>query len=802
MSDNNGNFSFMVPKLEGILTISAIGYKTKEIVLGHRTLFPIKMSLSPETYQLNEVTVKPKKERYKRKNPAVEFVENMIAHRDDHSPKNLDYFQQDRYEKLTVAINNFDRKSKDSHWGKGFKFLDQYVDTSLISGKPILNVSTRELIATDLYRKSPHSEKQYITARRRAGIDDMFSDNEIEVVVQETFKDVDIFQNDITLFRNKFISPLSKFGPTFYKYYLMDTVMVNGERCVDLTFVPFNAESFGFTGHLYVTLDSTYFVKWIQMNVPKDINLNFIQYLNVEQEFTRAADSTRILENESLIAELKVVNSVNGLYAKREVTYNNWQFKPTELAKLLDRPEQSIEESEATRRSDKYWDENRTGDITEKEKSVAHMMKDLRNNPVYYWCEKILSFFFTGYIPTAKEAPKFFIGPVNTTASYNTLEGLRLRVGAMTSAYLNPHLMGRFFVAYGTKDEKWKYMGELEYSFNRKKEHVNEFPIHSIRLHYENDIFQYGQTYLYTNKDNMFLTVKRKDDNKIGYIKKAELTYTHEYYNHFSFALTLRNRIDQSTYLIPFEQVRTDAAGVATTSFKKEIMQSEAELKLRYAPGEKFTQTKWNRYSVLPERPVFSLSHRIAIKSFMGSDYDYQRTEAGFQKRFWLSAFGYADCLLKAGKVWNKVPFPLLIIPNANLSYTLQDESYELMNAMEFFNDEYYSWDVTYYMNGLILNRLPLIKKLKWREVLSCRGMYGHLSHSNRPDNANTGELFKFPYENDEYHYLSGKPYVEVGAGIENIFKILRIDYVRRLTYRDYPGIDKWGIRFTLHVQF
>jgi hypothetical protein len=232
------------------------------------------------------------------------------------------------------------------------------------------------------------------------------------------------------------------------------------------------------------------------------------------------------------------------------------------------------------------------------------------------------------------------------------------------------------------------------------------------------------------------------------------------------------------------------------------LRQSEVELNLRYAPNEKFIQSKWNRRSVLPEHPVYTLTHRAGFKGIAGSEFNYQHTELGFKKRFWFSAFGYTNCTLKAGKVWNKVPFPLLIIPNANLSYTIQEGSYALMNAMEFFNDEYASWDLTYYMNGLIFNRIPLIRKLNWREVIGFRGMYGNLSDKNRPDNLNTGPLYKFPYKDEAYHYLGSTPYMELSLGIENIFRVLRVDYVRRLTYRDYPGIDKEGIRIQLSVQF
>ena len=801
-SDNYGNFSFYLPTLKDTLIVSSIGYKEMRIPLTKKTKLPIKVKMRAESYMLSEITIKPKKEKYSRKNnPAVTLVRTIIERRDDNAPENKPFYSRDRHEKLNVALNNFN-SSNDSHFGKKFEFLDNYIDTSHISGKPILHVSARELIATDYYQKSPKRQRQHVKARKREGIDEIISAESLEALYEETFKDVDIFSDNISLFGSKFVSPLSKLGPTFYRYYIMDTLDIDGENCIDLAFTPFNSESFGFTGHIYVTSDSTFFIKLVQMNVPHDINMNFVEYMNIKQSFTRLPDGTRILNEESLVTEFKVLDAVNGLYASRNVAYANYNFTQDSTAQeIIKFPGKVFEDDNSTRRDTAYWAQNRLAEISEKEQSVGKMMKELRANPYYYWFEKGVAFLFTGWIPIREHEPPIFYGPVNTSFSYNELEGLRLRTGAMTSAYLNPHLFGRFFVAYGMRDNRWKYMGEVEYSFKKKKEHPNEFPIHSLRLHYESDIYQYGQNYLYTNKDNIFLSLKRQDDNKIGYLKKAEFTYTREFYNHFSYAVTLRNRIDESTHLIPFERAHTEN-GKTTITNVKDVTQSELEIYLRYAPKEKFTQTKWNRHSVLPEHPVFTLKHRIGFKGIIGGDYNYHHTEGTFKKRFWFSAFGYTDCILKAGKIWNTVPFPLLISPNANLSYTIQDESYWLMNAMEFFNDEYASWDLTYFMNGLIFNRLPLIRKLNWREVVSCRGLFGNLSDKNRPDPTNTGDLFKFPYENDSYHYMNSTPYVEVAVGVENIFKVLRIDYVRRLTYRDLPGIDKEGIRIKLHVQF
>ena len=801
-SDNNGNFSFFVNALRDTLIVSSVGYAEERIPLNRRTRMPIRVKLKPTDYNLREVTIKPKKEKYRKKdNPAVILARNIIKRRNNNSPTNKPFYSRDRHEKLNLALNNFDSNNS-SHFGKKFAFLEQYIDTSLISGEPILYISAREVIATDYYRKEPERERKHIKARKRDGIDDMFSTGETEALYEETFKDVDIFRDNISLFGNKFVSPLSNLGTTFYRYYIMDTIVVDEERCIDLAFSPFNTESFGFTGHLFVTCDSTFFIKSVQMNIPHDINMNFIEYMNIKQDFERLPDGTRLLKNESLVCELKIINAVNGLYASRQVAYDNYSFESNGFAEaILDNPSPTVENDNSMHMSDEFWKKNRLNEVSEKEQSVKKMMTELRSNKLYYWMEKGVSFLFTGWVPIRENDPPVFYGPVNTTISHNELEGMRIRGGAMTSAYLNPYIFGNFFVAYGFKDKELKYKGEMEFSFKKKREHPNEFPIHSVRMSYEYDTYQYGQNYLFTNKDNMFLSIKRKSDNKIGYARNAEITYKREFYNHFSFDVTLRNRTDIATHLVPFIQTETIDGNTSTREVKN-LKRSEVELELRYAPNEKFTQTKWNRHSMLPEHPVYTLRHTIGFKNILGSSLNYHHTEASFRKRFWFSAFGYTDCIIKAGKVWNKVPFPLLIMPNANLSYTIQKESYALMNAMEFFNDEYVSWDLSYYMNGLIFNRLPLIRKLNWREVITCKGMYGRLSEKNRPDPLNTGMLYKFPYENDQYHFLGNEPYIELSAGIENIFRVLRIDYVRRMTYRDLPGIDKWGIRIQFHIQF
>ena len=794
-TDAKGHFFFKTHHSQAVLKVSSVGYELYKRKIHLPKDNDLEIRIKPASYNLAEVIIKPKREHYKKKNnPAVEFVRGMIAHRDDNSLNNLDYWQRDCYGKTTFAINNFDSVKQRKSEYRRFKFLMSYVDTSAVTGKPILTVSTRELLATDFYRKSPHEEKQWINARRHAGIDEMFSQQGIQAMINEVFKDVDIYENNITLFTNKFVSPLSHLGPSFYKYYLMDTLQINHERCVDLAFVPFNSESFGFTGHLYVTLDSTYFVKRAILNFPKKINLNFVDYMILEQDFKRSDLGCRLLTHENIQTVFKLTDKGDGIYAQYLKDFYNYSFNLSPEAKeAYNRPEKVIEENVALSRPAVYWNEKRpAGVITNNEKSVDVMMKRLRSYPVFYWTEKIFSILFSGYVPIPRDAPLFYYGPVNTTINSNSLEGVRIRAGGMTTAWLDPHLFLKGYVAYGFKDKRVKGLAEIEYSFNKKKEYANEYPIRSLKLRYESEVNQYGQDYIYTSKDNMFLMLKRQRDDRIGYIRNMGLTYTNEFYSGLSVNFTIQRQTLESSSLIPF--IRT--TGYTNQSIKQ-FSNTEAQLKVRYAPKEKFYQTQWNRFPISMDAPVFTLTHTVSRKGLLGSSYTYNHTEAGVQKRFWFSAFGYTDVILKAGKVWNKVPFPLLIFPNANLSYTIQPESYSLMNAMEFMNDEYCSWDVTYYLNGWLFNHLPLVKKTKWRSILSSRGLYGHLSNKNNP--LLTDGLYQFP---DGSFMMNSIPYVEVGVGIENIFKVLRFDYVWRLTYRNLPGIDVSGLRVSLHVTF
>ena len=340
-----------------------------------------------------------------------------------------------------------------------------------------------------------------------------------------------------------------------------------------------------------------------------------------------------------------------------------------------------------------------------------------------------------------------------------------------------------------------KYDGLVEYSFNPRKDFRLEYPQHALRFEYMYDLNKLGQNYMYTSKDNVMLAIKRKKDNVATYLRRAELTYTREHYNGLSYAVVLRNQREYGTPYAPFSRIGADGTQTLVPHYDLTAM----ELKLRYGRNEKFYQTRSQRIPITFDAFIFNLSHTMARKGFLGSSYDLQRTEVGMQKRFWFSAFGYLDAIVKGGKVWTKVPYPLLILPNANTTYTIQPETYTNMNALEFINDEYLSWDLTYYMNGILLNRIPLIKKLRWREVFCFRGLWGHLTDKNDPSKSMGEGLYAFPTFTQR---LGRAPYMEASVGVENIFNFMRVDYVWRLNYRGNPDIQKSGVRVTMKLSF
>lgn len=804
ISDTEGRFSMLV-RAGSTISISSLGYEPMQVKVGGRKQ-NLTIRLVPSDIQLSEVVVKPKKERYRRKdNPAVALIRNVIAHKDDHAPERKDFFTQNRYDNITYSLNNFDEFYV-RQWKKKFKFIEEFVDTAVVSGAPVLPITTDERVETHYYNKDRDLTRVVTEAEKHAGLDDMMPEEMVAMLKKEVFPELDMKDDNIYLYRKKFVSPTSSFGPTFYKYYILDTLQLNdGNRYVDLGFAPALPQSYGFVGHLYVSLDSTYFVKHAELNIPPDINLNFVRNLHVEIENDRLPDSTRVVLRKSFDSELNITSGSLGFYAHRIIRYSDFKDDEPEQSKTIFSQPPLVESMNLAKNSANmnFWKYYRKTDDFDQDKSVEAMMGRMRQVPFYKVTEMILGWLFKGFVPIdgkPDEESKLLIGPCNALASWNKLEHLRLRVGGITTANVNPHLFAAGYAAYGIEDQKWKYDASLEYSFRRKKMYANEFPIHSLKVESSFDSRELGLR-LATNRDNFVTSLRRTADPKFTYVRSNSLQYTLEFWNHFSIKLRGEFMREYDSRLGRFEHIGT---GVNIPHYDLTM----GTINLRWAPKESFMQMRTTRIRVDDRHPVFELSHQIAKKGVLGSDFDYQRTDFKFSKRFWLNVLGYADVDIEAGKVWTQSPYTLLSMPNANTGYTIQKGAFSQLNSMEFVYDQYASWNFVWKLNGLLFNSLPGIRHLKLREIVSFRGVYGSLSEKNDPDKMMADgvtpmnpDLYKFPTNGDVYR-LGDTPYMEAAIGIDNIFKILRVEYIRRLNYLDHKNISKNGIQIAIGVNF
>ena len=801
MTDDNGAFSLQNDKGYTEIVISSIGYVEKAVKLkAGRKNDGLQVMLRPTSYELTEVVVKPKRERYSRKdNPAVELIKKVIEHKADNRIEAKDEYQVESYEKLSLALDDFSPNLDKNNFTRKFKFIKNYLDTSEFNGKPILTLSVRETLADRYYRKKPKSEKIIVKGKRMQGVDKTLDEGGISANLDEIFQGINIFDNNINILLNRFVSPLSStLAVSYYKYYIMDTLDISGTKCADLAFVPVNSESYGFTGRLYITLDGNYALKRFTLNVPSHINLNFVDKLRIDQEFKQMPDSTWVLDTENTYINFYIIDGTQQFYAHNLRSYDNYQFEVVNRDSVFGLLGENHIAMKATAQPDTFWVNHRHIPLKEKESALDDLLAQMRKVPVFNVIIKTAEILISGYIPTGKDrsTSKFDFGPMNTTFSANDLEGFRMRVGGMTTANLHPNWFADGYVAYGVDDRKFKYNGRLLYSFTKKEYHPGEFPRNNLSLTHEYDVYTPGQDFLFTSKDNMFVAIKVGTPvTRMQYIRKTMLQYEKDWTNNLSILGWIRHENNEAAGTLSYDLMNEDGSLTHLNSFNK----TELGVQLRYAPGERAYNGRAGRespFNLSKDAPIFKISHQMGFKG-LGGDYRYNHTEISAEKRIWLSSFGHIDALVKAGKVWDKVPFPLLILPNTNQSLTIQPEAFNMMNAMEFVTDQYVSWYLTYYLKGWILNRIPVVKWLKLREVVSFSGVYGNLTDKNNPDL--TPGLFRLP---DGTMEMGNTPYMEFSVGLENILKVLRVDYYRRLTYLDNPGIKKGGFRIALRFSF
>jgi hypothetical protein len=793
-ADEDGKYALQSNKPFNQIRISYVGYKPTilNVAPGHEQVINIRMV--PITQQLGEVVIRSgKKTRYRNKdNPAVELIHQVIAHKNQNRPESYNYVQYKEYDKMQFSLSNVSPTLSDRKFFKKYKFLLDNRDSTLIPGKSLLPIYLNEKLSENYYRKTPEKKKTVVLGEKSVNFGSYIDNEGLGQYFKHLYYDVDIYSNNIFLVSVMFLSPISNSAPTFYKFFITDTVVVNNTKVVELSFTPRNTTDQLFEGKIYITLDGNYAVQKAELNINKNINLNFVNTMHVNLEFEQNPDMRYHLNKSTILVDFGLTKSKKGgAVGIRTVTFKDYQVNKALPDTTYDGPA-LVQNDDSKSRSDQFWSQNRFDTLRKAESKVYHNIDTLKSMPSYRRTMDIISLVLAGY----KSFGPFEIGPANTFYSFNPVEGLRLRFGGRTTPELSKRFYFETYAAYGFKDERWKGFLSATYSLNNKS--IYKFPQDYIRASFQRDTKIPGAALQFVQEDNFLLSFKRGENNKYLYNDFYRLDYVHEYESHFSYSIGFKNWKQSPAGSLYFIN-EVDGLPHNIT----QLTTTEITAGLRYAPHEQFYQGKIYRIPIMSKYPVIALDYTAGLKNVFGGEYSYQNLHLRVDKHFFFSQLGYADATFEAGHIFGQVPYPLLTIPRANQTYAYQVDSYNLMNFLEFANDHFESINVDQHFNGFFFNKIPLLKKLKWREVISAKALWGGVRDQNNP--SLHPSLYQFPVDEtgQPITYIMGKiPYIEGSVGIENIFKFFRVDVVKRFNYLDHPDIAKIGIRARADFNF
>jgi len=790
-TDADGKFQISTSEVHDQIQISYVGYRTSYIPIKTGESQVVNVKLQSESQNLTEVTIKSsKRPSYRNKNnPAVELIRKVIDNKSKNQNKSYDFVEYKQYEQMAFSLSNLSEKFKSRRIFKNYQFLFEEQDSTKIGGKLTLPIFLEEKFSQNYLQKSPEKKKTIILGDKHVNYDSKFIDTKgMSKYFERMYADMNIYENNISIVSNQLLSPIADSAPTFYKFFITDTIKTHSPQLIELSFIPRNNSDLLFEGRIYITMDGNYAVQDAFLTVNKNINLNFVRALEAKLNFDKSTDGRYHLSKTNLIIDFGISkNKGGGFTGERTVAIKDYEINKPQSDTTYSGPS-LVTVPQAETQSDQFWSSNRGDTTANVNLGIYKKIDTLQTIPSFKRTMDLVTLFFAGY----KNFGPFEVGPVNTFYSFNNVEGFRLRVGGRTTPEMSKRFFAETYGAYGFKDEKWKYFLSGAYSLNNKS--IYSFPQSYIKGSFQRDTKIPGQELQFVQEDNFLLSFKRGESNVLLYNDIYKMEYMKEFENHFSINVSARKWTQRPGGTLDF--------GALAGPIDK-INTSELTVALRYAPNEKFYQGKLYRTPIIDKYPIFNLRYTQGFKGVFESQYNYQNLTAGMEKRFYLSQLGYSDVTLEGGYIFGQVPFPLLSIARANQTYAYQLLSYNLMNFLEFVSDHYASVSIDHNFNGFFFNKIPLVKKLKLRELVSFKALYGSVRDENNP-NMNPS-LSQFPRNADGEQTtftLGSKPYIEGSVGVGNIFKLLRVDMVKRFNYLDNPEVSEWGIRARVKFDF
>lgn len=791
-TDLEGAFKLKTDTPVDSITVSYLGYRTKVLPIKRGQRQTLEVTLENESINIKEVEVVYDKKYRNRNNPAVELIRRTIDQKENNRVQNIDFYELEKYERVMLGLSNVSEKFKKRRAFRQLQFLFENMDTTSIPGIEILPIYLKESLSDVFFRQKNEKKKEYILADTMVAFEGYVDNEGFNHYIDNLYQNVDIFDNNIAILNQQFLSPIANSAPTFYKYFIQDTLTIEGIECIELFFAPKNKQDVLFQGFLYIAYLDNHNIKKVEMSINPKININFVRSLTLNQEFEKVDSQQYFQIVDEFSADFGVFSKGMGIYGKRLVSNKDillHQQRPDAVYKGT----QPLENIDFAQKVDSFWNERRHVDLSDSEANTYQKIDSLQDTKVFKRALTIATLLLSGY---TNVGPNYEIGPVNTFYSFSNLEGLRLRFGGRTTPNFSTKFELENYIAYGFKDKKPK--GYLGLSFAAFKGNLHQFPLRRIRVSAQRETQIPGQQLQFVQEDNILLSFKRGVNDKYLYNTDFRFEFRNEFENRITLALGYRNWLQSPAGNLKYE--RFNASGDIETI--DDLRASQFSLLVRWAPKERFYQGKTYRMPITNRYPIFSFWYIQGIKDFAGGEYDYSNFMLRIFKRFYLSQLGYSDMYAESGISLGQTPYPLLKVHPGNQTYSFQTEGYNMMNFLEFVSDRYASVIIDHNFNGLIMNRIPLIRKLKLRESINFRMLYGGLRSENDPTK-NSGLIF-FPETDGETSTftLEDKPYMEGSIGISNIFKILRVDVVKRFNYLDNPNISEWGIRARFKIYF
>lgn len=796
-TDLDGNYNIETRFPSDTVFATFLGYETQYFPITLDKTNKITFRLQSQTLKIETVEIKEKKTKYSKKNnPAIDLAQKVISNKYTNSLKGKKYYKYNQQEKINIDINNITEGFKQTPFIRKFDFMWDYIDTSEINGKTYLPIFMRENLSTIHYKQDGNTLKEVRKASKYTDIEESLDPQTINDALDALYQDIDIYEEKLDLLDQQFVSPFAKAGYDFYRYYIIDTTEVNGKEAINLAFIPAVKGNFGFTGNIYVSNDGKFTVLKVDMGIIQGINLNFVRDLRIIQEFEPLGDDYIKIKDE-LIIDYALTDNSWGLYGSRTLFFSDYDFSKPEDESIFGKIEKIIYEDQALEQTNEFWSDNRIIPLEQNDVELYEMIDTLKANPYYKRYVYISKVAFTGY---ANMGP-VRAGPIATFLSFNKVEGLNLRFGMESNPRLSKKFQIQGYVARAVKTDLWKYSGGITYSFN--EDYVIN-PRHYLKFTLEKESSFPGQELDFFSPSNFFLSFQRGDATKMELNKTYELTYVKEY-NGFSYHLDLRRKERMPYGSLEFYSFDPDGQ----KKFLENITTAEATFGIRYAPNEQFLQGVKKRTQLFNQYPIITLNYTHGHEGILGGQYNYNKVKLNLFKQIeWLTV-GTSKIVFDAGKTWGDVPYLLQNIPRGNQTYAYQLRSYNMMNFLEFVTDQFVSFNAEHRFVGYFLNRIPLIRRLKLREIVTFKAFYGSLSDAHNP--FLNPSLLQFPLDaegNSSTFLMGSHPYMEASIGFSNILKVFRVDLVQRLNYLDQPNVPALfgnkglGVRVRTLVEF